>query len=301
MPYSPRQIFENEGGMNTVTAPDLVKPGQYPYLQNTRKLLGGRMVARPPIGDNLLGGTLAAGATSVTRLNDPYLSGPNYYAYIVGAAGVMYVNSTSVATGLSGKPICFLPYRPSQSPRAFCYTSDPSLTVTIPAYISSGYGTVAGMLKVRADGLTYKTGVKEPQAAPIVGTGTGNGANWVSYRVTYRSKVTGATSNPSPASEPKIIPQDTAAGSEQAATGGVINPNITVNGSQYEPNGNQIRTKGGVNVGVVTDYVIAHNFGLAIPTGVTVDGVLAAVNWEGQYAGTGILSSVALFYQGQIL
>jgi len=40
-------IFENVGGMVTVTASDLLKEGQYPYLQNTRKILGGRMVARP--------------------------------------------------------------------------------------------------------------------------------------------------------------------------------------------------------------------------------------------------------------
>ena len=58
MPES-RLIFENAGGMSTVMSPDLLKPGQYAYLQNTRKLLGGRMTARPPMGANLLGGTLA--------------------------------------------------------------------------------------------------------------------------------------------------------------------------------------------------------------------------------------------------
>ena len=132
MPDSPRLIFENQGGMNLMEPPDLLKPGQYAYLQNTRKLLGGRMTARPPLGSNLLSGTLPAGATSVSLLNDPYLPG---YAMVVGAAGVMYVNNVSVATGLSGNPLSFLPYRPSASPRPFDYVADPSMAVTIPSYI----------------------------------------------------------------------------------------------------------------------------------------------------------------------
>lgn len=291
-------VFENQGGLVTVTAPDLLKPGQFAYLQNTRKILGGRMTARAPLGDDLLGSPLGAGINSLVRLNDPYASSP-FYVLILGAAGAMYVNDASVATGLSGNPLSFLPYRPSQSPQPWCYVADPSLTVTVPSY--SAYGSVCGMLKVRSDGTVYKVGVKEPQAAPIVAVSTGNGPNWVAYRTTYRSSVTGATSNPSPESAPQTVPQTSVSDSLNAASGGVINPDIIVNGSQYEGNGGQIRTKGGVSAGTVTDYVIAHNFGLSVPTGVNVDGVLAATNWIGQYAGTGIISAVALFYQGQII
>ena len=47
MPDSPRQIFENNGGMVTTEAADLLKDGQYAYLANVRKLLGGRITARP--------------------------------------------------------------------------------------------------------------------------------------------------------------------------------------------------------------------------------------------------------------
>jgi hypothetical protein len=365
--------------MVTVTSPDLLKEGQYPYLQNTRKLLGGRISARPPLGDNLIPSPLPSGATSLTRLNDPYAASP-YYVRIVGAAGVMYVESTSRATGLSGNPLSFLPYRPSQSPQPWCYVGDPSLTVSIPSYIASGYGLVAGMLKVRSNGTVYKTGIKEPQVAPAIvastvqgvisvtivspgsgqtpgtysipsvgGGGTGAtvqivissggaitsaavtnagsgytsapsfpvseggtpgvllatigavGPNWVTYRYDYRSSVTGAVSNPSPESPPQIIPQTSVSGSEVAATSSVINANITVNSSQYEGNGSQIRTTGSVTPGTVTDYIVARNFGIAVPTGVNVDGVLAATNWLGQYAGTGVITSVALFYQGSIL
>ena len=284
--------------MVTVEAPDLLKSGSYCYLQNVRKLLGGRMVARPPLGANLLGGTLPAGVTSVSRLNDPYLPG---YALVVGAAGVMYVNNTSVATGLSGNPLSFLPYRPAGTPRPWDYIGDPSLAVTIPSYISSGYGTVAGMLKVRADGLVRKTGIKEPQSAPVIAVTSGTGPQWVTYRYIYRDSTTQAVSNPSPESAPLIVPQTSVGGTQAAATGGVINPNVVYNASQYQGNGTQIRTDGGVASSTLTDYVDILNFGLSIPSGVTIDGVQIAVNWQGQFADTGVIANAALFYQGTIL
>ena len=170
MPDSQRFSFENSGGMNTMTAPDLLKPGQYPFLQNTRKLLDGRLIARPPLGANLLGSALGSGPTSLTRMEDPYLPG---FVYILGAAGAMYVNASSVATGLSENPLSFLPYRPPATPKPFMYVADPSLDVTVPAYTDSGYGNVAGMLKVRSDGTVYKIGVMEPQTAPGVAVSSG--------------------------------------------------------------------------------------------------------------------------------
>jgi len=284
--------------MNLVEAPDLIKPGQFAFLQNVRKLLGGRLTARPPLGANLLGGTLPAGVTSVNRLNDPYLPG---YAMVVGAAGVMYVNTTSVATGLSGNPLSFLPYRPTGTPRPWDYVADPSLAVTIPSYISSGYGTVAGMLKVRADGLCRKTGIKEPQVAPSITVATGTGPNWVTYRYVYRDSTTQAISNPSPESVPQIVPQSSVAASQNAASGSTINPNVLYNAAQYQGNSNQIRTSGGVSPGTLTDYVIIRDFGLSVPSGVSIDGVGISINWLGQYADTGVIANAALFYQGSIL
>ena len=301
-----RLIFENAGGMSTVNSPDLLKPGTYAYLANTRKLLGGRMTARPPMSSNLLGGTLPAGATSVSRLNDPYLPG---YALVVGAAGVMYVSTngaspSNVATGLSGDPLSFLPYRPAGTPRPWDYVADPSMAVTIPAYIASGYGTVAGMLKVRSDGLVRKTGIMEPQSAPVIAVATGAGPNWVTYRYVYRDSTTQAVSNPSPESAPQIVPQTSVFGTQAAGTGGTANPNISFNTSQYQfeyfNGSNQIRTEGGVAAGTLTDYVVAANFSLnaAVPTGVTVDGVSVALNWNGQQNDTGVIANVALYYAG---
>lgn len=299
MPQSPRLSFENQGGLNTVSAPDELKPGSYAYLCNVRKLLGGRLTARPPLGSNLLGSILPNGVTSLVRMNDQYMGAPGY-VLISGAAGKLYVVSSQVASGFSGNPLSFLPYDPPNSPQPWCYVADSSLAVTIPAY--SGYsGPVTGMVKVRSDGTCYKTGIMEPQAAPGVAVSSGGGPNWVTYRFTYRSSITGAVSNPSPESAPQTVAQTSVVGTLAAASGSTINPNITLNTAQYEGNSNQIRTKGSVAPGTVTDYIIAKNFGLSIPTGVTVDGVQAAMSWLGQYAGTGIISGVALFYQGNII
>ena len=140
MPESPRLIFENQGGMSTVMAPDLLKPGQFCYLQNIRKLLGGRMSARPPMGANLLGGTLPAGATSVVRMNDPYMAPPGY-VLVVGAAGIMYVDAAAVASGLSGGPLSFLIYQPPSSPQPWC-----------PVTWSSRSGTRRGRGSTRCSG-----------------------------------------------------------------------------------------------------------------------------------------------------
>ena len=217
---------------------------------------------------------------------------------------MMYVNATSVATGLSGGPLSFLPYRPAGTPRPWDYVADPSLAVTIPDYISSGYGTVAGMLKVRADGLVRKTGIKEPQDAPVIAVATGTGPNWVTYRYIYRDSTTQAVSNPSPESAPQIVPQTSDFGNQNAATGSTVNPNVIYNSSQYEGNSNQIRTAGGVASGTLTDYIVIRNFtfsGGAVPSGVNIDGVQIAMNWQGQYAGTGVVANAALFYQGTIL
>lgn len=294
---SPRTIFEMNGGMSTVQAPDLIPQGSYAFLQNTRRLLGGRLSARPPIGANQLSASLPSGVTSQVRLNDTTADGPGLgYVLILGAAGVMYVNASSAATGLSGNPLSFLPYRPSQSPQPWCYLGDPSLAVTVPAYTTSGYGPVAGMLKVRSDGTVWKIGIKEPQVAPSVAMSTGTGPNWVTYRNVYRSSATGATSNPSPESPPQTAPQSSVQATESATSA-----NVTFNAAQYEINGSQLRTAGSVSPGTVTDYVIAKNFGFAVPSGVNIDGVQAAMSWVGQYAGTGIISAVALFYQGQII
>ena len=288
------------GGMDTVTSPDLTKG--WPYLQNVRKNLKGWTEARPPLGTNLLSSRIFPDSTpnSLVRLNDIY-GPPAGYAIISGGAGSLNVGTTQVSTGLSGNPLSYLPYRPPSSPRPYCYIADSSMAVSILSPSYAAYGPVAGMLKVNTSGICYKTGIKEPQVAPSVVVdstpGATAGPNWVSYRYTYRDKNTGATSNPSPESPPQILLQSNVNGTVQ---GSQYATNLTFNSTQYEFV-SVFRTKGGVNPGTVTDYVVAHNFGMSMPANVRVDGVLIGLNWAGQYAGTGVLSGVALFYQGAII
>lgn len=297
MAQSPRLLFENKGGMNTVEAPDLLPAGQFPYLQNVRKLLGGRLTARPPLGSNLLSAPLLSGVTSTNRLADPYNTSTGF-AFVSRASTNLYVGVEEVASGFSTNPMSFLPNRPPASPQPWLYCADASLAVSIlnPSY--AAYGAVSGMVKVRSDGTCYKIGVKEPQAAPVITVGTGNGPNWVSYRNTYRDSKTGAVSNPSPESAPQIVPQTS---TSSQVTASQYATNLIFNSSQYEFNSTLIRTSGGVAAGTLTDYVQAYDFGLSVPSGVTIDGVQVALNWYGQQSGTGVIANAALFYEGQVI
>jgi len=166
--------FAIRGGLNTVLSPDLVPDGQYPYLQNARSYLGGRIVGRATTGNALY--TLAAPPHTIVRMNDSSPSGPAAgYVRVIGAAGAMYVNSTEAASGFSGNPLSIITSQPDQSVQPWAYIGDTSQAVTIT---SSGQ-TCTGMVKVRSDGLTRKTGIKEPQSAPLVGVNTVNVTQWL--------------------------------------------------------------------------------------------------------------------------
>jgi hypothetical protein len=245
----------------------------------------------------LLGGAVGGGVTSLIRMEDPYAADPGF-VFILSAGADLFVDATQIATGFDGNPLSFLPYAPPVSPQPFCYTADASLDVTIPAYTASGYGPVSGMVKVRSDGLTLKTGIKEPQAAPIITVGSGTGPNWVTYRSVFRASSLGAVSNPSPESAPLIVPQTSVS---SQVTASEFATNLIFNESQYAFDEGQLRTAGAIAAGTLTDYVQAFNFGLDVPEGVTIDGVGIALNWFGQFAGTGVIANVALFYQGTIL
>ena len=235
-------------------------------------------------------------------MNDSTPAGPvGGFTYIVkDSGGNLYSGTTGTltasATGLSGNPVSIVTFRPNTSVQPWAYIADsaPSPNVTIVADLFN----CAGMLKVRSDGRVRKMGIKEPQSAPTVSfPGGGSGPALIYYKYVYRASETGAVSNPSPISTPGTNSQSSPSKTEIAATAGVINPNITVNPAQYEGNGAQIRTKG-IPGNTVTDYIIARNFGFAIPTNVTIDGIQIDLNWEGQNASTGSLTGVALYYQG---
>jgi hypothetical protein len=161
--------FELKGGLNTVKSPDLLAPGEFAYLQNVRAYLQGRITGRALAGPALA--VFPAPPNTILRMNDTTPSGPvSGYVRIIGAAGVMYVNNSGgqVASGLSGNPMIILPNQPDQSVQPWAYVADPSQAVTISA---TGQACT-GMVKVRSDGLTRKTGIKEPQVPPLVTVNT---------------------------------------------------------------------------------------------------------------------------------
>ncbi|HTF63466.1 MAG TPA: hypothetical protein VK638_12250, partial [Edaphobacter sp.] len=175
-------------GISTVLPIDMMA-GKYPYLQNVRSYLGGRTTARATQAPAVQ--TLGAAVHSLRRLNDTTpLGPPSGFALIGGAGDGLYKDSTEVATGLSGNPFSQVPFRPNSSPEPWMYIADSSQATHIinPAF------DAAGMLKVRADGLTYKMGVKEPQNSPNVATETTTVSGAVSVLGTARpwSNVAGA-------------------------------------------------------------------------------------------------------------
>ena len=105
---------------------------------------------------------------SIRRLNDSTPSGPlTGYLLVTGAAAEVYANGTPVANGFSGNPISLVPFRPNTSVAPWMYIGDSSQATQI---LSNGFANCAGMMKVRSDGLIYKTGIKEPQVIPLVST-----------------------------------------------------------------------------------------------------------------------------------
>lgn len=291
-----------QGGMNTNLSPDLIPAGQNAYLQNVRRYLEGRTIARPPLSVNLLSGALAAGVTSLLRFNDTTPAGPvSGYSLVIGAAGVMYVNTTSVATGLTNLPFSFATFRPNASPQPWAYVANPAASGVTLNTISLLTGSPVsfpsnGMMKVRSDGVVWKQGIAEPQTAPAVTfVGGGTGTTQIQYRYVYRASVIGAPSNPSPESIAGTNSQSNPLATVNATD---YLTKITYDATQYEFNSAQLRTTGGVAAGTLTNYIYFHNFGFTVPAGVNIDGIQIDLNWLGQNSGTGVMSQASLFYLG---
>jgi hypothetical protein len=289
MPDPRRATFK---GLDIARPANRLRTGFVALAQNVRALLKGSFGMRAVLTNAIL--TLSAAVKTIERLNDSTPAGPGsgYSLIAVDALGALWCNAAQVASGLTGNPISVVPFRPNTSVQPWAYVGDaaPSPNVAIGAFHCSG------MVKVRSDGLTRKTGIKEPQiAASTSFPGGGTGPSQIYYYYVYRASETGAVSNPSPVS----IPGTNSQSSPAAQVNAVDYPTkITLNAAQYQLVGSQLRTQGSVAPGTVTDYVFAHNFGFAIPAGVSIDGVMVDLNWVGQNSGTGVLSGVALYYLG---
>jgi hypothetical protein len=137
-------------GMNTMLPPDKMPPNKFPYAQNCRAYLRDRIVGRSLQDDPVQ--TLPFAVHSIRRLNDSTPAGPaTGFILVEGASANLYANSVQVDSGFSGNPLSLVPFRPNASVQPWMYVGD-SLK----------------MDKVRSDGLTYKMGIAEPQAAPTI-------------------------------------------------------------------------------------------------------------------------------------
>lgn len=150
-------------GINTVSPCDALPPNKFPYAQNIRRYLQNQVIGRATQAAATF--TLAAAITSLRRMNDTTADGPvSGFVLIVGSSTNLYANATQVASGLSGNRISIIPFRPNASPQPWAYCSDSSMS----AVLTASTFACAGMIKVRSDGLAYKTGIAEPQAPPTV-------------------------------------------------------------------------------------------------------------------------------------
>ena len=151
--------FLIHGGMDIFRAPDLIREGFWPYLQNIRQRIMGRITGRPTTGAALY--AYPSAPNTIVRLNDTTPNGPaaGFVRIIATDSGALYVNGTEVDSGMSGQPPSICINQPDQSVQPWAYIADSSMATVIV----SDSQQCTGMIKLRSDMLTRKTGIKEPQ------------------------------------------------------------------------------------------------------------------------------------------
>jgi hypothetical protein len=165
---------DNFSGTDLTSPLNRIPPGKSALASNVRSYIEGGFTLRNPLGNPII--TVDSTINSLQRMNDTTPAGPvDGYCYVLGTdTGNIYVNATKEATGLSGNPVSIVPFRPNASVQPWAYTADKSEDVVLNTkYALNGTPTIFGcfgQIKVRSDGLAYKTGIKEPALAPTVTT-----------------------------------------------------------------------------------------------------------------------------------
>jgi len=165
--------------------------------------------------------------------------------------------------------------------------------VTTGAQVGASWWTTSSGGYASANGECVWSGfpqVKLPAAATLNVAAAGADATTTAWSGAITAAWDGGSGNVTNFSTSNASQSRTVNGSAYAT-------NMSYNAAQYEFQ-EVFRTKGGVNPGTVTDYVVFKGFGLNVPDGVTISGIEAQVNWAGQYAGTGTLSGMQLYYRG---
>ena len=168
--------FLIHGGMDIFRAPDLIREGFWPYLQNIRQRILGRITGRPTTGAALY--TYPSAPNTIVRLNDTTPNGPasGFVRIIATDSGALYVNGTEVDSGMTGQPPSICINQPDQSVQPWAYIADSSMATVIV----SDSQQCTGMIKLRSDMLTRKTGIKEPQYPVQVSINVDSSSLWLS-------------------------------------------------------------------------------------------------------------------------
>ena len=165
-------------GLNLVRPVNRLASGQVTAAVNIRAYTLGGITFRNLLTNAIL--TLAAAVHSIRRLNDATnpVALPAGYILINGAGAVLYAGSTAIGTGFSTNPLSIIPFRPNASVTPYGYVGDSAqqgnvtlttqyLNSSLAAYNPTAFVT-NGMCKVRSDKVVWKSGIKEPQVAPVV-------------------------------------------------------------------------------------------------------------------------------------
>lgn len=163
-------------GVDATSPVNRIPAGHVAMAENVRAYGVGHFQLRNQLSDPII--ELDSSVVSLARLNDTTPEGPasGYTIISVDGQGNLYNNSSEIATGLSGNPVSLAPFQPNQSVQPWMYVGDnaPANQVVLDSSFSC-----SGMVKVRSDGLVRKTGIKEPQVAPLVGVNTTSVTQWL--------------------------------------------------------------------------------------------------------------------------
>ena len=164
-------------GMDLTSPQNRLPAGKTALAVNVRAYTEGGFALRNGLGPPII--MVDSSINSLCRMNDTTPTGPeNGYCYIIVTdSGSVFVDPMQVATGLSTDPVSIIPFRPNTSVKPWAYIADSSMSVELQTRYalndSSATFNCFGQIKVRSDGLVYKTGIQEPALAPSVSTQSG--------------------------------------------------------------------------------------------------------------------------------
>lgn len=173
------------GGMDLVRPLNRIVQAAAAAAVNVRAYLRKTVTLRNWLSGEIISTPYSSQIQTIHRLNDTTPQGPvdGYSVISSDVQGNVFSKAVRVASGLSGNPVTIVPFRPNSSVQPWAYVSDSKQIVSIYTKYalndSSATFNCSGQMKIRSDGLIYKTGIKEPPTAPIVGINIDSTATWI--------------------------------------------------------------------------------------------------------------------------